>query len=218
MKHLVLLIFLSAVAVLRADPVPGVLVWTEADPGGTGNPNGISVEQSCFGSGCGSGAYLDRTFSVTSVGEFVLATSLDASFSGVNCGNFQGCFDYAQAGGNAQADSLIFDTPINVPISESPSSARYCPPPSGCEANAFANGINFQIFNLGLGDYTLRMNYSYVASGGFYPQGDVTFNSLLVPYPTTLFVTPEPRGSIVVLAVAFLALLTLKIKPAGPHC
>ena len=147
MKYFMLLICVSAFAVLHADPALGVLVWTEVDPGGTGNPNGISVEQSCYGpgTGCGSDLYLDRTFSVTSIGEFVLATTIDASFSGVNCGHFQDCSDYAVAAGNAQADSEIFGTTAYVPLSYSPSSAHYCPPPSECEASVFASGINFQI-------------------------------------------------------------------------
>jgi hypothetical protein len=220
MKHLFLLTFLGSVALLRADSTPGVLVWTEASD----NPNGITVNTSCFesGTGCGSDSFADVTFSVTSAGEFALATFLSVSFMGYNCGTStlgDDCsYDFgpndALAAGIAEANSEILNTPFyNASLNASPMSATYCGlPPQGCFGTASAYQYDYQVFNLGTGNYTLELDYFFVADGGYNPSGYGTFTSLLVPYPTTLFVTPEPKGDIAMVASALLLLPWLKRK------
>src|SRR5580700_9312577 len=114
MKHLFLLTFLGSVALLHADPTPGSLVWTEVNV----NPNGITQGSFCDynGGGCGASGLADRSFSVTSAGEFILTTSLDADFEGFNCGNMRGCSPDAMASGTAQDDSQLFNSPTGVDV------------------------------------------------------------------------------------------------------
>ena len=157
-----------------------------------------------------SDSFADRTFSVTTAGEFMLTLSVYVGFSSSNCSlnPFIGCQQTAFVAGDTRDDASVSGIG-SVFVSQSFSASSDCGVGGFCTAFANGGGSNSDIFNLGVGDYTLHMDYFSAASGADDPDGNGSFTSTVVPYPTIM---PEPKGVIVALAGAFLAVLILKAK------
>jgi hypothetical protein len=222
MKHLVLVIFLSAAAMLRADPAPSltwtggpVLVVAETNNDGpnlsvSGGPD-VDV-WSCFSSSaCVDIFQVDQYFTVTSPGIFTLSTSLSADGVAFNC-NPGECQPSATMSISLNGDTAIFSpdysTYFSQPFSDSDPETTNCNGnEDGCEAEASLSDARSDLVFLGLGNYALEENYDVSGTGS----GDLSwggaFNSSLGP--GSLIPVPEPRG-VAVSAVAFLLLVWLK--------
>lgn len=206
-----LLILLSFTAVLHADSLPPSLVWT-GDPtisisSGQGfadaTPTGINSGFSCFrsGGGCFDEFTIDRGFTVTAPGNFVLTTGIDAHGSEINC-NPGGCQPSAKISMSINAGTVIlFSGLTGQDLSDLASSTNTenCdgPPLFSCTADVHISDVKSDILYLGLGDYTLHAIFSTNIESFGDLAAQASFDSSLVP-------TPEPRGICFVLAIVFL--------------
>jgi hypothetical protein len=128
---------------------------------------------------------------------------LSISYSGSNY--FDGSIEGFAGLSGSGSDTVAFDTADDLGCLE-----------EGATCNAYVNLANAGsvIVDLGLGDHDLEESYTVSGTSG---TGDINvgsdFNFSLVP-------TPEPKGDVVLLAVAFLVLFGPKVKrlAAGPHC
>lgn len=225
-----------------ADPVPS-LVWT-GDPTGGGvfpdcqdgggttpeaTTNGIDTMAFCLGSaGFNGGEFIvDRTFTVTSPGDFLLSTSVLLSGTGANCYPL-GCFSSAQVEVSEGGVTELFLGSVYSgagPVgglsgpSLSGSSTTNCGSSLVCETflGLYPNpivGNESEVVYLGLGDYTLEQDYT-LFEDGIEPSGGGDFNTCLVTgsLPSScVFPTPEPRWQIFISLAPFIAGIVTRLR------
>jgi hypothetical protein len=227
-----ILTLLGSVPLLNADPAPG-FIWTgdavlspqlqAIDGGLITTPNGFDFTASCDSYvGCGGNFEVDRNFTVSSPGSFVLSTDITAGGSDFNCGIFS-CQPYAFLSASYRTSSSICPGVSSVclgadqlDIAGSGSSASGTTDMSGigcqdvgsdCAAFLNLSDARSVSVDLGVGDYTLDQMYSVMVSGNGFTEFSASFD-------TTLIAAPEPRPSTALLAVAFFASLCLRHRAA----
>jgi len=201
MRRLLPLIFLSAVAVLRADFLPPALVW-DGDAFDAGDTStGFESDNYCLGAsscafGFEGGPY--RIFTVTSPGYFVFSSSVSANFYGYSCNPGECITDGSLTGtvsGSTEMDGVDLDFSYS-------NSVTFCP---SCVLEEFGySDSQSTVVYLALGEYALAGLELFDSDS---PENLSSFivDASLVP-------APEPRLGIALLGIALMMLLRACIR------
>jgi len=174
----------------------------------TPTDTGLLISGQCastFGFGSDVVLSVARAFTVTSPGLFNLSSTATDSFTGSQCMPVH-C-DFLDSGFSLTiSDTITISGPTNFSVSFSDSGSALWEVP-GVGFLTLSGGQS-GLVNLGVGDYTIEQDYSTVNTN----YGDAIATESVVSSLTPFVPTPEPRGAIVVLAVAFVLFSLLRTR------